>query len=249
MGYDVAVNSGEALPAAPKAEGRSPSGNVAQRLLDFILHGNLEPGDRLPAERTLSVTLSVGRSAVREAISALELLGIVETVGGSGTYLRAATSELLPSALNWGMMLGQEQTANLHQVRAFLEVAAVEQATLRYTQEGLAELESILIEQHASLGDPEHFVETDSAFHRHIATTAGNPILEDLLSTSRSLLRLWVERSVHDRSDMENAIREHDTVLAALKNGETINAAAAMRLHMMTAHARLLAAAAQPNDD
>ncbi len=225
-------------PSSRLPENRS----VVEQLLDLILETNLKPGDRLPAERALSETLDVGRAAVREAISTLDFLGFVKTVGGSGTYLREASSELLPSTLRWGMTLNQGNSAELHKVRAILEVAAVEAAAPHYDKVRLQELGDTLRRQYEAAHNPQSFVEADTAFHRHIAATAGNSILEDLLSTARSLLRIWVERSVHKEKDLQDALREHSMVLEALKNGETANAVAAMRLHMMTAHVRLMTA-------
>ena len=136
----------------------SPSGSTTQQLLDLIWSGSLSPGDRLPAERSLAEQLLVGRSAVREAIAALEVLGFVETRGGSGTYLRAATSELLPRALNWGMMLDRDKTAQLAQVREGLEILAVELAAPAYRATRLAELAAIVDEAAALRFDPAGFV-------------------------------------------------------------------------------------------
>ncbi|MDY5159807.1 hypothetical protein [Actinotignum urinale] len=50
---------------------------------------------------------------IREALAALELLGIVETRGGSGTYLRATTSELLPQTFTWNLLLSRKETRDL----------------------------------------------------------------------------------------------------------------------------------------
>lgn len=232
-------------PAADATD-RDDERNAVEQLLDLILDSGLNPGDRLPAERALVDRLGIPRSAVREAIRTLEFLGLVQSVGGSGTYLRGGIGDLLPSTLNWGMMLARGQTADLHKVRAVLEVAAVETASSRYSQDGLDELAAIVDRQRQCLGDPAGYVEADSAFHRHIATTAGNSILADLLVTTRSLLRVWVERSVHKEQDMRDALREHAMIVRALRNGEAANAAAAMRLHMMTAEARILTAVDEP---
>ncbi|WP_172191518.1 FadR/GntR family transcriptional regulator [Actinomyces faecalis] len=232
------------FPPPPSADDSAPLGSsrTAEQLLELILESGLRPGDRLPAERTLVNQLGVGRSAVREAIRTIEFLGLVETIGGSGTYVRNSVNNLLPTTLKWGMMLSRGQTEDLHQVRAALEVSAVEVASRRYNPQTLAELESFITQQEGALEDPAHFVEADAAFHLHITTVAGNAILADLLVTTRSLLRVWDERSVHDPADMRDALREHAMIVKALKNGEAANAAAAMRLHMMTAQTRLLAA-------
>ena len=96
-----------ALPAG------TPSSEVARRLLDLFTSGEMAPGDRLPAERQLAATLQVGRSAVREALAALEILGIVQVRPGAGTYLRGNASELLPQTLRWGLLIGERNTAEL----------------------------------------------------------------------------------------------------------------------------------------
>ncbi|MEV0354153.1 GntR family transcriptional regulator [Nonomuraea sp. NPDC050680] len=87
--------------------------DIARQLLSQLLSGHLAPGTRLPSERQLSETLGVGRSTVREALKALDVLGIIEVRQGDGTYLRQSTSSLLPSAIEWGLMLGQPQVLDL----------------------------------------------------------------------------------------------------------------------------------------
>jgi DNA-binding transcriptional MocR family regulator len=85
---------------------------VTRRLLDFFTTGTVAPGDRLPPERQLRRSMGVGRSAVREALAALEVLGVVDVRPGSGTYLRGRASELLPQTLSWGILIGEPRPAN-----------------------------------------------------------------------------------------------------------------------------------------
>ncbi|SEI06121.1 regulatory protein, gntR family [Halobacillus karajensis] len=63
--------------------------SVIQQLKSFIEEHHLKPGDKLPSERELSEQLHVGRSSIREAFRAMELLGLIETRRGEGTYMRA----------------------------------------------------------------------------------------------------------------------------------------------------------------
>src|SRR5690554_6170656 len=98
-------SSAEIAASMGTLSGSTPVSAVAKRLLEIFTRGDIEPGTRLPPERQLSASLGVGRSAVREALAALELLGIVDVRPGSGTYLRGSASELLPQTLSWGLML------------------------------------------------------------------------------------------------------------------------------------------------
>lgn len=191
----------------------------------------------------LTEALGVGRSAVREAIAALEVLGIVTTRAGSGTYLRSATSELLPQTLSWSMLIDQDRMAELAFVRSALEVAAAERAAEVVTESDAATLRGLVDAQRTHAGTAA-YVEHDIAFHQHLASMAQNPILDDLLSTARSLLRVWFEHAVDRRDDVETAIREHEEIAEAIIAGDPATAALAMRGHMQTATARILRVAA-----
>jgi len=61
--------------------------HIVQQLRELIEKENIQPGDKLPSERVLTERLQVGRSSVREALRSLELLGLIETKHGGGTFL------------------------------------------------------------------------------------------------------------------------------------------------------------------
>ena len=115
---------------------------VTRRLLDYFTSGPIAAGTRLPPERQLASSMGVGRSAIREALAALEILGVVSVRPGSGTYLRGNVSELLPQTLSWGMMLGEPKTRELIGVRHGLEVQAARLAAVHISDDALAELEA-----------------------------------------------------------------------------------------------------------
>lgn len=221
---------------------------VAKRLLDLFTSGHLAPGTRLPPERQLATSLGIGRSAVREALAALEILGLVDVRPGSGTYLRGTSSELLPETLNWGVMINASRTEELIAVRSELEVMAARLAATRITDTELVRLERLVDTMQATVDNPVRFIEADLKCHMLIARTAGNQVLQDLLQSIRSLLRLWVERGVRDPHDAADALREHTALLEALRTKDAARADAVMRAHMATASERLhrsLAAAAE----
>ena len=117
---------------------------VTRRLLDHFTIGTLQPGDRLPPERQLAASMGVGRSAIREALAALELLGVVDVRPGSGTYLRGRASELLPQTLSWGMLIGAPKTRELMDVRHALEVQAARLAAATSNADDMVQLEDQL---------------------------------------------------------------------------------------------------------
>ncbi|GES26314.1 transcriptional regulator [Acrocarpospora pleiomorpha] len=222
--------------AAPQRE--SLVVDIARQLLSQLLDGHLRPGTRLPSERQLSESLGVGRSTVREALKALDVLGIIEVRQGDGTYLTRGTSSLLPSAIEWGLMLGQPQVLDLIEARRHIEVIIAELAAERANAEDVAELRTHLAEMRAA-PDAAAFVEADIAFHLALANAAGNSVLSDILGSIRSLLRVWIRRAIHEAGETQTTIAEHAAVLAAVERHSPSAAGAAMRGHMDAAGGRL----------
>ncbi|PZF56174.1 GntR family transcriptional regulator [Curtobacterium sp. MCBD17_034] len=219
----------------------SPASVVAHQLVQLLTAGDLAPGSRLPSERILAERIGVGRSAVREALAALEILGIVQIRPGSGTYLQGGTSDLLPTTLSWGLMLASNRTQELLEIRSSLERTAATLAAVRATDAELDRLEEYLDRQGRHLDDAEAFIDADVRFHVHIARIAGNEVLADLLQSLRSLLRVWVDRGVRTVAGAEAAYEEHRRVFEAMRSRDAAGTERAMGTHMDTASARILA--------
>ncbi|HKP09028.1 MAG TPA: FadR/GntR family transcriptional regulator [Microbacterium sp.] len=230
-----------ALGALPTG---TPVSEVARRLMDLFTSGELAAGTRLPPERQLAATLGVGRSAVREALAALEILGIVDVRPGSGTYLRGTASELLPQTLRWGLLIGQKNTAELLELRSGLEIYVARLAASRAAASDLEDISGSLERMRDGVADLQAFARADRDFHNALAAAAGNDTLVDLLHVVRSLLQVYADRAVHDDTAARAAIDEHDAVFRAIAAGDEDAAASAMALHMATASRRLAAEAA-----
>lgn len=218
---------------------------VVKQLTSLLTRGELAPGSRLPPERQLAEQLGVGRSAVREALAALEILGIVTVRPGSGTYLRDSMSELLPTALSWGLMLSASHTDQLIELRGGLEVQAAVLAAARATPEDITLLREDAETMAENLNDFDKFIAADARFHLHLAASSGNAVLRDLLQSVRSLLRLWTERGLRDVGQAQEAYREHVAILDAIAAHDPKRTEAAMREHMATAALRVSTSATE----
>ncbi|MBP1233925.1 GntR family transcriptional repressor for pyruvate dehydrogenase complex [Arthrobacter sp. PvP102] len=241
MSANSAASSAKISAALGSMGQGSVVSEVAERLMAYFTSGDIAPGTRLPAERQLAASLGVGRSAVREALAALEILGIVIVRPGSGTYLRDGVSELLPRTLSWGLMLGEPRTRELVELRSGLEVQAVQLAAMRITEAALARMRANLDSMEKNLGNLAAFVEADAAFHKEIAASSGNQVLQELLQSIRSLLRIWVDRALTDEGHAAAALAEHRAIFTALESHDATAVTDAMASHMDTASRRLLA--------
>lgn len=218
-----------------------PAIEVARSLLDYVLRsGEVSVGDRLPPERQFAEAFGVGRSAVREALKSLSLLGLVEIRQGDGTYVASRSSELLPSVIEWGLLLGQERTFEMIEARQHLEELIAGLAATRRNQPSLERLRGHLATMEASTDDPEVFVAADIDFHLEVAHAAGNRVLADVLTSLQSLLRVWIGRVIAEGPDNANlTVQEHVAILTAIEAGDDAGARAAMGRHLREARRRL----------
>ena len=211
---------------------------IARGILDYLLAGHVELGERIPSERKLAEALGVGRSVVREALKSITLLGLIEQRPGAGTYLRRAESELLPQAIEWGLLLGERRVADLVEARHHLEVVIAGLAAERCTPGDLAMLQTYLDQMQAAPGTAA-FAAADLAFHMRVAEAAANLSLLQIMVSIRTLLKVWISRVRSAEVDNTRSVLEHQMVLRALEAADPAAAREAMEAHMVSATKRL----------
>lgn len=228
------------LPSSLRIEPREgPLAEITRKLLDYLLSGEIEPGSKIPSERQLADGLGVGRSAVREAIKSLSLLGLLDVRQGDGTYLSRSGSDLLPRVIEWGLLLEEPQLTDLLEARSEIEVVVTGLAAKRAGKTEVAELRGCLEQMRSAGEDVDAYVEADIAFHLQIARASGNSVLANLLTSLRSLLRVWAERVLHHAGETDTSLAMHEPIVEAIEKGSVKAARAAMEAHMERANRRL----------
>lgn len=227
------------LGLEPIATRREPlATEIARRILDYLLAGNVERGERIPSERKLAAALGVGRSVVREALKSLTLLGLIEVRPGDGTYLRRLDSDLLPQAIEWGLLLGEKRFEDLVEARHYLEVVVAGLAAVRRSADDVVALRAYL-GQMQSACNTDAFVAADLAFHLRVAEAAGNLSLLQIMTSIRNLLAVWMKRVWAADVDVVRSCAEHEQVLLAIDASDPDRARRAMETHMESATDRL----------
>ncbi|WP_152970290.1 FadR/GntR family transcriptional regulator [Frigoribacterium sp. RIT-PI-h] len=216
------------------------SNEIARALLDYILSGQVGPGEKLPSERQLSESFGVGRSVIREALKSLGLLGLVEFRHGGGTYFRGAESDLLPRVIEWGLLLGERHTTDLVEARQHLEKITTTLAAARRSDDDLAAIE-VALESMRAARTTEEFVTADVAFHLAVADASGNTVLANMLKSISSLLRVWIHRVMEAEPTFDVSFHEHEPVFDAIRRRDPDAAGGHMEKHMAKASARLIA--------
>ena len=210
------------LPSSDRAD------DVMRAIAGFIAKTQLKAGDRLPTERQMMESLSVGRSTVREVIRKLQALGVVESRKGSGTYLlRALSAQAIHMPLVIDTTHLRDRLLQTLDVRRGLELEASALAALRAKPDDLAEIEIKLIEMERVHLDKGTAGREDLAFHLAIYDATHNPLFRQLLEQIREAFESFFEkpfdrpdfarRSFPFHRELFDAIRTRNTVVARQK--------------------------------
>jgi GntR family transcriptional repressor for pyruvate dehydrogenase complex len=223
-----------------KREGTTIS--ISRQLLDYLLSGRVQPGDRLPPERKLAEALGVGRSVVREALKSLTLLGLLEVRLGDGTYVKRVDADILPESIEWGLVLGAAHVPDLLEARRHLDVILAGLAAVRRDERDMTDLRALHAAMKAAHRDPVRFAAAQAAFLRAVTEVADNDVLAGAASTIRSLLQFWVARVPLSKEAMDAQAADAASVIDAIAAGDDAAARAAMGLAMDRANEQILKA-------
>ncbi|MEV0170477.1 FadR/GntR family transcriptional regulator [Streptomyces sp. NPDC050803] len=214
-----------------------PKGTVTQRAIEriktLIAEGHLAPGQRLPTERDLAAQLGISRSSMREAIRALTVLGVLEARHGSGIYVtQLEAGDLLETFGVVADLSRGPRLVELLEVRRSLESTATALAAARITPDQLAQVGKHLDAMNAT-DDPEELLAHDLAFHREIATAAGNETMAAILEgLSSRTFRARARRGYQEQDAITRTRREHTAIHRALVARDPEAARAAASAHV-----------------
>lgn len=205
---------------------------IVRQVKAMIAEGRLKSGDRLPPERDLAEKFVVSRTSVREALRALESLGLVEIRPGEGTFVREVSVESLVEPLALVMVSQREALAELFEARQMIEPALAALAARRATPEELQEMERILEEQAKEVAAGRTGLEQDAEFHAAIGAAAHNRAITRIAHAVMDLLRQSREESLNTPGRPTRSHEDHRRVLAAIRARDEAAARAAMIAHL-----------------
>ena len=208
------------------------SEDIIEQVRDMITSGRLKPGDRLPAERDLAQTLSVGRSAVREAIRALESLGLVEARPGEGTFVTMRGESAERDPISTALYQAWNTQRKLFEVRQVIEPDLAALAARRATTEHIEKLRAILNEQEAGIRNGESGGKQDTMFHYVTAEATGNEVLVQIMDSLMDLLSKTREASLQQGERRAQSLKQHRAILHAIEVRNPLLAERRMRDHI-----------------
>jgi len=161
---------------------------VIEQVKQLIVDGKLQPGDKLLSERELSERLSVSRASIREAFSALEIMGIITIRPGEGSFVRQVSFEGMLEPLSFLLHVDIDDVMKLLEVRKILEVEIAALAAERATEEDIEDIRQALNRMVEEVNAGEIGDSADAEFHFAILKAAHNPILIKLMSAVSDLM-------------------------------------------------------------
>lgn len=213
-------------------ERRTLTDMVADQLIQYI-QNDLNDGDRLPSERELMDMLQVGRSSVREALRALEMIGLIESRTGEGTFVTKSMSFLFKKPIEWGIFDNEQSLLELVEARRIFETAMVDLVVERITEEELDKLE-VLVEQMEQVKPPnqELFLHADLRFHELFVKATRNEVLIETFNLSMRTLEKERGMSITRLADYQWIAAFHRKILEGLRNRDVLQAKEALKAHM-----------------
>ncbi len=219
---------------------------IVRQVKAMIAEGRLKSGDRLPPERDLAEKFVVSRTSVREALRALESLGLVEIRPGEGTFVREVSVEALIEPLASMLLSQREAIAELFEARRLLEPAIAGLAAARATGDEIQEMERILEDQAKEIAAGGTGLGQDAEFHAAIAAAAHNRAISRLVGGVMDLLAQSREASLHRPGRPMRSHEDHRRVLEAIRRRDPAGAEQAMREHVIAVERLVLGDAARP---
>jgi len=207
------------------------SEDIVAQLKALIASGKLHTGDQLPSERDLAEQFKVSRASVREAIRALESMGLLEARQGHGTYV-ATSVEALVQPLAHAIAREENAILDLFEVRRLLEPQLAALAAERATPQDLEELQDILEKQSHQVAEGGTGAELDTAFHAALARAAKNTLLLRLNDTLVDCLWESRRRSLETPQRPRRSLAGHRAILRALRGRDPKTAQRAMLKHL-----------------
>ncbi|MFK9093110.1 FadR/GntR family transcriptional regulator [Bacillus salipaludis] len=210
---------------------------VADAIYELIRSGQLQPGDRLDSVQQLAENFQVGRSAIREALTSLRAMGLIEMKQGEGTFVKEFEKDQITFPLSTAILMNKEDITQLLEVRKIIESGTAAAAAKRRSDQHLSMMEAALEAMLNAKEDGELGEKADLQFHLALAEAAQNQLLMSLMNhvselmveTMRETRKVWL---FSKQTTIELLYKEHLAVYEAIKNKDEEAARKKMLHHL-----------------
>lgn len=211
-------------------------------IVEIINDDDLRVGDRLPSEARLAEMFGMSRTIVREALARLASDGITEPRRGAGSFVKNRPSDRM---LAFMPATDLPATLGTYEVRFVLEAEAARLAAARRSGEEMSAIDAALARLRTALLSEAPAHDEDMDLHRSIVAATANPAFaaafDALVGEVEKVMRAGVDISRSRPPEVIGAMmREHETIVDAIRAQDADGAALAMRWHLSEGRKRLM---------
>jgi GntR family transcriptional repressor for pyruvate dehydrogenase complex len=207
---------------------------VIEQIKKMIIDGTLKKGDKLPTERDLAEQLQVSRASVREALRALDIIGLVESRQGAGNYIRESFENSLFEPMSMMFMLERGTPIEILEFRKVLEIEAASLAASRISDDEVKTLGE-LVEELKDCREESKSAVIDKQFHFTIAKASKNLLIINILQVISQLIDELIkdsrEKILAFEDNQAKLNIQHENLYIAMQNRDTNAAHMAMEAH------------------
>lgn len=225
-------NNGTTARAATLIERTTLAASAFEQLISYVVKGEWKAGDRIPPERELCQQLGIARTSLREALKAMELIGMLDSRVGDGTFV-CARSEFLSRPLLWAFT-GTDH-AELHDImeaRMLLETDLAGLAAQRGSDEEIAKIGEAVETLRICVESGAPILEPDMAFHLAMSEAAHNEVLQNAGQLLRNIMRQWIYLKLLIPEVPKGVLKQHTAVYQAIRKRDVNAARDAMSKHL-----------------
>jgi len=203
-----------------------------EQLIAYVVKGTWKAGDRLPPERELCQQFGIARTSLREALKAMELVGMLDSRVGDGTFV-CPRSEFLSRPLLWAFTgADHEELVEIMEARTAVEETLAGLAAERASREEISRIETTVTQMRDAIAAGASILEADMSFHLAVAAAAHNEPLQNAVQLLRNITRQWLKYKVQMPNVAASVLKRHQAVYRAIASGKPNAARLAMRKHL-----------------
>ena len=202
---------------------------------EMLKSNNMQPGDRLQSEKELSLYFGVSKTAVREALSALQTAGLIEVKHGSGIFVRDV-NEKLTNPLTMKLLTNRENMLQIMELRKGLEPEGAYLAARRADRTDISQIKACLLSMAEAIERGENTSQSDLAFHRALIKATHNPAYCNVYDTIAAVFNEGMQSSQDSIYLLEgqrmSVLEDHRLIYDAIKKKQPEKARDFMRRHL-----------------
>ncbi|EKN66541.1 GntR family transcriptional regulator [Neobacillus bataviensis LMG 21833] len=215
---------------------------IYHQILSEIQSGSFKKGDKLPTERELCEQFGVSRVPIRQALSALELNGIIYSRQGEGVYVKS--DQIAPNLSESAIFFNSISPEDIIEVRMNFEPLIIKLAALAATDEDIDELRATINVMELETKKGVYVPETDEKLHIGIAKATHNELIINIMKAISNAMKqqeMWEfirDRTVTRPDYRDINFKEHQLLIKSIEEHNEKEAVEVMTKHMKNLYNR-----------